>query len=149
MSIKHPRHWARQTRFNTLDRLPRQSGIYAVMCGRQALYIGRSNNLYRRWNSDGGYRHHRYWLALLRGTHLKYLVIDRHKEAEEYCLDQYYTPWNGTDVPWFFKAVAFWGYVGAIGWLLWAKRKSKGSLGKWGDRVKVGIVLLGVVLLGV
>ena len=79
--------------------LPKRPGLYAVKSMGRIMYIGRSNNLYRRWQGDN---HHRYPQARnLVFPHLAYITMPERKihAAERKLIDRIDTPWNDKPVP--------------------------------------------------
>ena len=122
MSLSHPSRWS-YVRLSRRHLLPEVGGVYAVMAWGKILYIGRTKNLKARWKGSG---HHRYWLAKLLGAHLRYFETPAHKRVEGELIKQYSPPWNYTKVPMGAEQDNPWlGYLGAILWMLFAKRNGK------------------------
>ncbi|MEL6259985.1 MAG: GIY-YIG nuclease family protein [Cyanobacteria bacterium J06626_6] len=77
--------------------LPKSSGIYAVLSKNKVMYIGRSNNLNKRWRSG----HHRYAQATrLKNPKLAWISVDKSQLSDvEAMLIRTYSPaWNWTKV---------------------------------------------------
>ncbi|MGD1857285.1 MAG: GIY-YIG nuclease family protein [Leptolyngbyaceae cyanobacterium] len=94
----YPRHWA----FVSLEersRLPKKSGVYAVINRRKIYYIGVSINLNQRWRGGG---HHRFaQAAKLRRARLHYLLLPKEqaRALEKALIARYSPPWNYSKVP--------------------------------------------------
>ena len=136
--------------------LPASPGLYAVVSLGRVLYIGKSNDICRRWTSTGDWRHHRYWLATLQPwCRIRYFETRAYDRLEYSLINEYSPPWNDTDKPWWStQDNALLGKVGALGWMMWAKRKSrrKKSLGWlsttlwWTVMLALGLVVIEVLL---
>ena len=119
MRLTSPHHWP-TVPFHQLHRLPKSPGLYAVCGGvwpkRKILYIGRSKNIHRRWNSSGARRHHRYWQAsLVSFCSVGYLETERHEQLEDSYIDRYDPPWNWSSKPlWWSQDNALLGRTGVI-----------------------------------
>ena len=144
-TLTHPRRWQRM-RFSGHDQLPEIPGLYAVMRGREVLYIGLSKNIHQRWNATGDRRHGRYWLASIRASHIAYIRTLDYVRQENRYIKEFRPPWNDISYPWFWDCDRPWlGRLGALGWLVWAKRKQRRRVRLW-DVVGVLAVWVGVVL---
>ena len=148
MNLSHPSRWS-SVRLSRRQLLPEVDGVYAVMAWGKILYIGRTKNLNARWKGAG---HHRYWLASLRGAHLRYFETPAHKRVEGELIRQYSPPWNYTKVPlWAEQDNPWFGYLGAILWILFAKRNAKPEKQEedfWDYWLQVGMITCCFVLVG-
>jgi excinuclease UvrABC nuclease subunit len=99
MKIKDIHHWNACKLEDRNHFLPKSSGLYAVL-NRQSevLYVGKSKNLNRRWQSG----HHRYPQAVeLQSPRLAFIALaekDIH-QAERAFIQKYKPAWNDTTVP--------------------------------------------------
>ncbi|MEM7792851.1 MAG: GIY-YIG nuclease family protein [Cyanobacteria bacterium P01_C01_bin.118] len=94
----HPRRWA-SVLLEDRRRLPRKSGVYAVISRRRIYYVGVSINLNQRWRGRG---HHRYIQASQLGRpSLHYLLLpkDEARSLEKALIARYNPPWNYSKVP--------------------------------------------------
>ena len=85
--------------FAKRDRLPERSGVYMVRSFGKTYYVGRSNNLRRRWL---GTAHHRYvWAKNLPACELQFKVIpdSQTRTLEKILIDSFNPPWNNTPIP--------------------------------------------------
>lgn len=95
---QHPNRWA-SVLLEDRNRLPRESGVYAVVKWGKIYYIGFSRNLNQRW---GGKGHHRFSQAYGLGSpRLHYLLLpDQQAKSFEKLLIAKYSPrWNYSKVP--------------------------------------------------
>ena len=83
--------------------IPKVPGLYAVVSLGRVLYLGRSNNIHRRWTATGRNQHHRLTQAKdLVFPRLKYIELkeDQVNAAEKYWIKALgKPPWNYTKVP--------------------------------------------------
>jgi hypothetical protein len=94
----NPRRWA-SVLLEDRSRLPRQSGVYAVVNRRKIYYIGVSVNLNQRWRGKG---HHRFMQAShLDRPSLHYCLLPREetRPLEKVLIAKYNPPWNYSKVP--------------------------------------------------
>ena len=94
----HPRRWESVSLKNR-GRLPRQSGVYAVVSHRKVYYVGVSVNLNQRWRGRG---HHRFLQASRLGRPSLYYFLLPKQEArslEKTLIAKYDPPWNYSKVP--------------------------------------------------
>ena len=126
--IPHPHRWP-SVALRRIDRLPESPGLYAVCSLGRILYIGRSSNIYRRWNATGDRRHHRYWLASIQPwCRVRYHKTPMHKMVEGQAIRQHQPAWNWRTKPWWWNSDQAWlGKAGAIGWVLWGRRSRPGG----------------------
>lgn len=100
--------------------LPKKSGIYAIRSWGPLgpiVYLGRSNNIYQRWNASGEREHHRLRLALLLpfGT-LSFIVLKNEEYWEPILIEQFNPPWNYTRVPARGFVFNLWWYARRTDW---------------------------------
>lgn len=97
MKVRHISQWRSCRLEDRKALLPKSSGIYAVLSKDSVMYIGRSNNLNRRWRSG----HHRYDQATrLKNPKLAWICVEKSQlSALEAVLIRTYRPaWNWTKV---------------------------------------------------
>lgn len=95
---QHPRRWA-SVLLEDRNRLPRESGVYAVVKRGKIYYIGFSRNLNQRWAGKG---HHRFSQAYGLGRpRLHYLRLPgpQAKSFEKRLIAKYSPLWNYSKVP--------------------------------------------------
>lgn len=114
----HPRQWA-SVLLEDRSRLPKTSGVYAVIKQRRIYYIGFSANLNRRWC---GKSHHRFLQAYKLGRpSLHYLPLpkERARIVEKILIAHYSPLWNYSKVP-VLRKVRWWrnGLMVATGCLV-------------------------------
>ena len=94
----HPRRWA-SVLLENRSKLPRKSGVYAVISRRKIYYVGISINLNQRWRGKG---HHRFIQASQLGRPcLHYLLLPKQeaRSLEKTLIARYSPPWNYSKVP--------------------------------------------------
>ena len=95
---QHPKRWA-SVLLEDRNRLPRESGVYAVVKRGKIYYIGVSGNLNQRWAGKG---HHRFSQADGLGKpRLHYLLLpgQQAKSFEKMLIAKYSPLWNYSKVP--------------------------------------------------
>ena len=121
----HPRRWA-SVSLAERNKLPRKSGVYAVIKYRRIYYIGISINLNQRWRGKG---HHRFLQAdRLRRPSLHYFLVPKAeaRALEKILITKYNPPWNYSKVPTGPQASwGRWGLMAAAGLLvMWIANRS-------------------------
>lgn len=94
----HPKRWASVLLVDR-SKLPRKSGVYAVLKQEKIYYIGMSTNLNQRWCGTG---HHRFPQAEnLRCPSLHYVLLpkDDARALEKILIAKYSPPWNYSKIP--------------------------------------------------
>ena len=110
-TIYHPRLW-KSVSFKNRDQLPKKPGLYCIKSfGRlgPSQYLGKSVNIFNRWNAKGDYQHGRFDQAsMLAFSTINYIELDDIDLWERRVINRLNPPWNDQRLPAKGKAGAIW-----------------------------------------